>query len=212
MSSPDAPRQSDQKFRKRLAGYGLTAPSRFHPVVVAAAIVGVAGTAALVSLSAAGALQVEVASQGTAAILTVGALGFGVWQWRLATAEKSLDTLYARIDLANQRRLDAQGRLRESGERRGRELSEDEGDLFFDYFVFTEIDNLEYATQKYVLGLLRPAVADRAVTLFEERCRKDDFRERAKELVKEGTYFDLTRKLVPKIADRVEARGPRVGD
>jgi hypothetical protein len=204
VSSPDAPRQSDQTLRKRLAGYGLTAPSRFHPVVVAAGALGVAGTAALVSLSAAGDLQVEVASQGTAAILTVGALAFGVWQWRLATAEKSLDTLYARIDLANQRRLDAQGRLRERGER-GRELSEDEGQLFFDYFVFTEIDNLEYATQKYVLGLLRPAVADRAVMLFKERCRKDDFRERAKELVEEGTYFPLTRKLVPRIADRVEA-------
>ena len=185
-----------------MADYGLRAPSRFHPLVVAVAALGIAGTVTLVLLSAAGHLQVDVASQGTAAILTVGALGFGVWQWRLATAEKSLDTLYARIDLANQRRLDAQGRLRETAERRGRELSPaDEGLFFFDYFVFTEIDNLEYATQKYVLGLLRPTVADRAVTLFEERCRKDDFRERAKELVKEGTYFKLTCDVVPKIAD-----------
>ena len=190
-------------LRKRLEGYGLTAPSRFHPFVIAATVLAMAGTATLIVLSAVHKLQVDVASQGTAAILTVGALGFGVWQWRLATAEKSLDTLYARIDLANQRRLDAQGRLREPGERRGRELSTDEMTLFFDYFVFTEIDNLEYATQKYVLGLLRPAVADRAVTLFKERCRDDDFRERAKELVKKGTYFSLTRELVPRIADAI---------
>ena len=190
-----------------MADYGLRAPSRFHPLVVAVAALGIAGTVTLVLLSAAGHLQVDVASQGTAAILTVGALGFGVWQWRLATAEKSLDTLYARIDLANQRRLDAQGRLREPGERRGRELSADEVGLFFDYFVFTEIDNLEYATQKYVLGLLRPTVADRAVTLFEERCRKDDFRERAEELVLEGTYFPLTREVVPRIAGRVRSAG-----
>jgi hypothetical protein len=195
-------------LRKRLEGYGLTAPSRFHPFVVAATVLALAGTATFIGLSAAGELKVDVASQGTAAILTVGALGFGVWQWRLATAEKSLDTLYARIDLANQRRLDAQGRLREPVERRGRELSAEEVGLFFDYFVFTEIDNLEYATQKYVLGLVRPAVADRAVMLFKERCRKDDFRDRARELVEDGTYFDLTKELVPKIADRVEARGP----
>jgi hypothetical protein len=190
-----------------LADYGLRAPSRFHPLVVAVAALGVAGTVTLVVLSAAHHLQVDVASQGTAAILTVGALGFGVWQWRLATAEKSLDTLYARIDLANQRQLDAQGRLREPGERRGQELSADEVGLFFDYFVFTEIDNLEYATQKYVLGLLRPTVADRAVTLFEERCRKKDFRERAEKLVEDGTYFPLTRELVPRIAGRVRPGG-----
>src|SRR5919205_1272109 len=197
---------------ERVGRYCLTAPPPVPPFVIPPPVLAIAGTATLIVLSAVHKLQVDVASQGTAAILTVGALGFGVWQWRLATAEKSLDTLYARIDLANQRRLDAQGRLRESGERRGRELSEGEMGLFFDYFVFTEIDNLEYATQKYVLGLLRPAVADRAVTLFKERCPDDDFRERAKELVKKGTYFSLTRELVPRIADRVEARGPRVGD
>jgi hypothetical protein len=191
-----------------LRGYGLTAPSRYHPVVLAAAAAGLAGTAALVTASAVGELKVDVASQGTAAILTSGALLFGVWQWRLATTERSLDTLYARIDLANQRQLDAHGHSRDSGNPRSRELSENELQLFFDYFVFTEIDNLEYATQKYVLGLLRPAVADRAVTLFRQRCRRDDFRDKAEELVEKGTYFPLTRRLVPEIAKQAREGRP----
>ena len=137
--------------------------------------------------------SVDGRTVGTAAAttLTTGALLFAVLQWRAATSERALDKLYDRLDLANDRRLEACP----DPVAKAKDL--------YTYYVFTEIDNVEYAIQKYELGFTTPAVTARVLRRFDHTCgRNARFRELVTDLIAEASYFDGTKAAIKKILER----------
>lgn len=136
-------------------------------------------------------------------MITVAGLLVAVLQWRAGLAEKALDTLYKRIALANQMRLNVSEGLETDDESEiARERPDD-----YRFFVFTEIDSLEYAAVRYRFGLgMTDLIADRAVAHFRRRCEESDqFRQTAETCVDRGAYFDDTKNAVTNILASIDA-------
>jgi hypothetical protein len=163
-------------------------------LVVAAAVA--AGAAATHSLSS------EVAIAAATAVITVAGLLVAVLQWRAGLAEKALDALYHRIAAANQMRVNASQGLGTDDEW---EISRQRPDDYR-FFVFTEIDSLEYAAVRYRFGLgMTDLIADRAVRHFRRRCQASEpFFETARTCIKDGAYLPYTQEVVEKIFDSLE--------
>jgi hypothetical protein len=131
-------------------------------------------------------------------VVTVAGLLVALLQWRQGLAEKAFDALYQRIALAKQRRLEAFKGLETDNEvevaRRHPEL--------YRFFVFSEIDSLEYAARRYRFGLgLNADIVGRAVRYFRSRCASETFRLVAARSVGEGAYFEDTKNAVRSILD-----------
>jgi hypothetical protein len=73
------------------------------------------------------------------------------------------------------------------------------------FFVFTEIDSLEYAVRRYRFGLgLNADIVDRAVRHFRGRCADSEtFWRTADKCADEGSYFEDTKETVKSILDEV---------
>jgi hypothetical protein len=130
------------------------------------------------------------------AVLTVAGLLVAVLQWRHGLSEKAFDALYRRIAIANEMWLQAFKDL----------PSDEEGEVtrqrpeLYRFFVFTEIDSLEYAARRYRFGLgMNRDVVRRAVRHFRGRCSSDTFCQAAAKCAEEGAYFDGTKEMVQSI-------------
>jgi hypothetical protein len=150
-------------------------------------------------------LTPEAAVGLAAVVLTVAGLLVAVLQWRHGLAEKAFDALYQRIALANQMRLEAFKDLDTDDEQ---EVARKRPELYR-FFVYTEIDSVEYAARRYQFGLgLNADIVDRAVRHFRGRCGDSEtFRLTAAKCAEEGAYFDETKEFVKSILD--EARPGR---
>jgi hypothetical protein len=118
-------------------------------------------------------------------------------EWRAGLAEKALDALYARFALANEVRLEA-GKGVAGG--REAEIAAQQPERYA-FYVFTEIDNLEYARVRYGGGLgMNDVIAYRAVRHFQRRCEMSEaFRAKASQCVDIGGYLEETPALVAEL-------------
>jgi hypothetical protein len=149
-------------------------------------------------------LEPQTAVGLAAAVLTVAGLLVAVLQWRHGLSEKAFDALYERIRLANSMWLEV-----------CKELDSDEEPEFagkpaerYRFWVFTEIDSLEYAARRYRFGLgMNTDIVGRAVRHFESRCNSELFCRTALACTGDTeAYFPETKKLVRSIVGRVRAR------
>ena len=149
-------------------------------------------------------LQPQTAVGLAAAVLTVAGLLVAVLQWRAGLSEKAFDALYERIRLANSMWLEVCKDVDSSDE------SEIEGKPpeRYRFFVFTEIDSLEYAARRYLFGLgMNTDIVGRSVRHFESRCGSELFCGTALECTDEDeAYFDETKTLVHSLVSRARAR------
>ncbi len=152
--------------------------------------------------------------QAAAGLVAFGAVIAGYWQWMQARHEIAFDKFYERLNLANQR-LDtwpaARGLINPlwSGDA-GRDQFHRE------MYVFTELDNLEYAIEKYKLGYMSTTNAYRALETFMARCRPSrDFCEAALRLVRGNNgYTETTIKVVEAVVEQAlqDLHEPNVGE
>lgn len=172
----------------------VDAPIFVLAAALLAAIVAVPAVAVLTPVDA------EVAAGVAAVIVTLAVGVIGLVQWRDGLAEKALDALYQRITLANEMQLSARNHETTVTDR-------------FRFYVFTEIDSLEYALRRYRSGLgLQADIVLRAIAHFEDKCKKvPGFSAEAAQCVTkgslvEGAYFDETKDIVKKIVDQCGRR------
>ena len=144
-------------------------------------------------------LSAQTAVGLAAAVLTVAGLLVAVLQWRLGLSEKAFDALYRRIAMANEMRLEVfKGLSSDSEQAAGGERPE-----LYKFFVFTEIDSLEYAARRYRFGLgVNADIVDRAIRHFRSRCGSETFRFTAEACAKEGAYFAETKRMVDSIVTK----------
>ena len=128
-------------------------------------------------------------------MLTALGLSVAVWQWLAARHESSLDKYYDRLDVAN-RRYDA---WRTSCLKKEADPEELQVHLY-EYFVYSELDNLEYIMEKYRLGYVEHELVGRAMKHFVARCEESRFCEEAKKRAKGSGYTNTTARLVMKLA------------
>jgi hypothetical protein len=168
------------------------------PVWILVTLLGVAAASATVG-AVTHSLSGQTAVGLAAAVLTVAGLLVAVLQWRQGLSEKAFDALYGRIAIANEMRLQA-----------FRDLpSDNEGEIAskrpesYRFFVFTEIDSLEYAARRYRFGLgMNSDIVYRAVRHFRSRCCSDTFCHAAEECAEQGAYFKETKEMVHSIVDK----------
>jgi hypothetical protein len=193
-----------RRARRELADLGIKrSRASDAPIWSLATLLTVAAAAGALG-AVTGSFSTDEAVALAAAVLTVAGLLVAVLQWRQGLAEKAFDALYQRIALANRMRLEAFQDAETQGDD---EVARKHPELYR-FFVFTEIDSLEYAARRYRFGLgLNADIVDRAVRHFRGRC--DDsatFRTAAADCVESGAYFPDTKATVASILDEVESR------
>jgi len=164
-----------RRVRRALARLGVEGSQALNlPVWILGVLLAIAFVAGLI-----GVLKASLSADGAVAlvavVLTLAGLLVALLQWRNGLAEKAFDALYARIALANKMRLEAF---------QGVETDEEaltQHEELYKFYVFTEIDSLEYALRRYRSGLgLRADIVERAVDHFRSRCKSPTFRNTAK--------------------------------
>ena len=186
--------------RRALARIGVERTRTSNlPVQTLAFLLLVATATAVVSFVT-GSLSSNVAIGIATAMITIAGLLVATLQWRAGLAEKAIDAFYRRIAFANQMRVAASEDLR----------TEDEAEiarrrpLDYRFFVYTEIDSLEYATVRYRFGLgMSHLIAERAVRHFRHRCDTKVFFDFAGQCASEGAYLPETKRIVASILDKV---------
>jgi len=145
-------------------------------------------------------LEPQTAVGLAAAVLTVAGLLVAVLQWRAGLSEKAFDALYERIRLANNMWLEVCKEFDSDGEPDSTAKPPER----YKFWVFTEIDSLEYAARRYRFGLgMNTDIVGRAVRHFESRCNSELFCRTALDCTSdEEAYFDETKKMVRSIVDR----------
>ena len=134
-------------------------------------------------------------------IITLGAFILAYQQWDEAKNETSIDKYYERLDLTNSRLNDwsaARAMLPDFWKAQDRESFEKT------MYVYLELDNLEYAIEKYRLGYMSATVAYRSLETFKSRAESPEFRKLALEyVVKSSGYQNITEKVVANICSIV---------
>src|SRR3954452_1897362 len=139
-----------------------------------------------------------------AAVLTVAGLLVAVLQWRAGLSEKAFDALYGRIKMANDMRLQAFKDMECESES---EVEEKRPELY-KFFVYTEIDSLEYSARRYRFGLgMNGDIVHRALGHFRARCGSEVFCHTAEECTDEDSgYFPETKTMVHEIVNQARKR------
>lgn len=185
------------RLREALKQRGITrSPISNAPVWVLGTLLAVAVTSATIG-AATHSLSTQTAVGLAAAVLTVAGLLVAVLQWRHGLSEKAFDALYDRIAMANKMWLDVLKDLESDTEEDAVAAPPE----LYRFFVFTEIDSLECAVQRYRFGLgMNEAIVNRAVRHFESRCASETFCRTAEDCVSpDSAYFDDTKTTVQKI-------------
>ncbi len=180
-----------------------------------------AGTwaALLVFLLAVGATVLATIGQGTDTVaravttaMTFVALTVAIWQWRGVRHEGAIDKFYERLHLSNQMRLnaaeaacklkDAEAAQVTDGQSKHLFVLDGSGnycELAVNFYVYTELDNLEYAVHKYRHGYISRDMANRALHNFQTRFRMPGFEDYLKKLYGVGSYTELPDDWVKKL-------------
>ena len=133
----------------------------------------------------------------------------GYRQWQASRQETSLDRFYDRLKLTNDRLNEwAAARMMLNGQTIIAKDEEESPEAKQEWrrmmYVFIELDNLEYAIEKYRIGYMRPELARRALRTFRLRCTNEDFRTRARDRVRNTAdleYTTTTRDVVERVCE-----------
>ncbi len=172
-----------------------------------------AGTwaALLVFLLTVGATALATVGQGTDTVaravttaMTFVALTVAIWQWRNVRHEGAIDKFYERLHLSNQMRLNAAEAAFTMREAQAAQVPDGQPEHLFvldgsgtycelavNFYVYTELDNLEYVVHKYRHGYISRDMANRALHNFQTRFRMPGFEEHLKKLYGVGSYTEL---------------------
>ncbi|MFC0341184.1 hypothetical protein [Paracoccus niistensis] len=114
--------------------------------------------------------------------------------WRRDKRSASFDSYYSRLDIANQR-YDIWMRCSREKKISPLECAIDNEvqSHCYNMFVFSELDNLEYAIGKYKHDFIDDELASRAVKHFLLRCADHRFRKAAAARAIDGAYMKYTR-------------------
>ncbi len=138
------------------------------------------------------------------AMLTANAVAFAAWQWHHQRSEQSLEAYFTRLDIPNQRWLAFHERTIELKEKFDEATLADSLDQFYRYYVYAELDNLEYALTKYSEGAMRIEFASRAVNTFVSRCRSTvGFCELVAVAVKDCGYSEAFERLIGELCSKL---------
>lgn len=135
-------------------------------------------------------------------------------QWRESRQEASFEKYYERQEITN-RRMEREGeRAEKIREEKANGEADEKADLdagwesLFNMLVFAEMDNLEYVSEKYKLGYIKPELACRALRHFYARCidkhRGKKFRDRAAQWIEVISYEETTRTIVGRIITKAD--------
>jgi hypothetical protein len=157
-------------------------------------------TAIAVVSFATGSLSSHAAIGIATAMITIASLLVATLQWRAGLAEKAIDAFYQRIAYANKMRVAASEHNNTADEA---EIARQRA-IEFRFFVYTEIDSLEYATLRYRFGLgMSHLIAERAVRHFRGRCETKAFFDIAGKCAIDGAYLPETKRTVASILETV---------
>lgn len=133
-------------------------------------------------------------------VATMGLLIAGLWQWRGARQEISMDKYYERLEISNQWwKASPSVRSVMSGS------TQEFEDPDMTMYVCLEIDNLEYMIEKYRIGYVDDEQACRGLKAFQVRCLHSlEFKSIARRRVHLGDYTPRTTKVVCKVCDEVD--------
>lgn len=111
------------------------------------------------------------------------------WQFHRQRQEVSEEAYFSRLNLPNERRLGYYEQVVALGPRIGKLELAAALEQFYAFYMYAELDNLEYALTKYVEDQMAEELAVRAVKTFMSRCRQSiDFRELACTMVTKSGY------------------------
>lgn len=196
--------------RQALARLGVERTRTSNLPVITLAVLLLVATAIAIFSFATGSLSSSLAVGIATAMITIAGLLVATLQWRAGLAEKAIDAFYQRIAFANRMRVRVSedlGTADEADIARQRPLD-------YRFFVYTEIDSLEYTTLRYRFGLgMSHLIAERAVRHFERRCESRPFFDVAADCAVEGAYLTETKRVVANILERVgkKQRWPDAG-
>ncbi|HEX8234549.1 MAG TPA: hypothetical protein VF600_01190 [Abditibacteriaceae bacterium] len=135
-----------------------------------------------------------------ATLLAADAVLLAFWQWRGQRREVAAEAYFARLDIPNQRRLAYYEQVIAFGDAAGKQASIKALEQFYIFYMYAEIDNLEYALTKFADGDMRLNSAQRAVNTFISRCKQSsDFAGLARLVVTESGYSTPLQKLVEEL-------------
>jgi hypothetical protein len=142
----------------------------------------------------------EAAVGGAAVLVAVDAVVLGLGQYRAQRHENSVDRQYDRIALGNQMLL-AWEAVRPDREAPylGTDALPGESKLarmHYEFFAYTELDNLEYAVEKYRHGYMREPLANRALAHFAGRLEVERFHATVEANYRSAPYSPDTRRLI----------------
>jgi hypothetical protein len=205
---------AEQSISRVVERYGLTRRRRKQLLLGAFILVVAAAEVCLVLFGLRGQTLADRAGVA-ASLLTADAILLAWWQWRAQRREVALEAYFARLDLPNQRRLAYYEQVLALGDAAGNAAVATALEQFYLFYVYAELDNLEYALTKYADGDMSAGLAERAVQTFLSRCRQSaDFRERAGQAVAASGYSATFEALVRDLLARCTAAGgaPAAGE
>lgn len=138
--------------------------------------------------------NVDIAS----ATIALSALLFAYQQWIEAKHESSIDKYYERLSITNERLKDPEIRCKLKG------VFPSIVDETYEtkFYVYLELDNLEFSILKYQNGYLTPDMAYRSLLTFLSRSRSRLFLKHAKEAVGGRLgYLSITKTVIDNIAN-----------
>jgi hypothetical protein len=130
-------------------------------------------------------------------VFAVGGFVVTFHQWRAARREASLERFYDRLDRVNHHLRDCEAaRSVLRPDFANREFYERA------FLAFTELDNLEYAIEKFRAGYMSTRNAHRAADTFRSRCAGSaEFQWFAYRCVHDYGYSDTTRRVVDSVLE-----------
>lgn len=139
-------------------------------------------------------LQLDVGNLVIALGLVMAAI-----QWRASLEQQAMEKYEREIAAGNETADESEG-IHEMMAHHYPPLS---GEAKPDYararYVYLQLDNLEYALERYMEGLASAYTTARAVMTFENRCVSPEFRLRARSQVRAASYSPIVIKTVDSV-------------
>jgi hypothetical protein len=133
--------------------------------------------------------QVSDRASTAALLLTAAAFVVTAWQFRAQRLELASEAYFSRLNIPNERRLAFCEQILALADRVDHDALADALEQHFVFYVFAELDNLEYVARKYEHGHSDRDVALRAVEAFRARCEQSrDFGETVNAVVGASGY------------------------
>jgi hypothetical protein len=140
--------------------------------------------------------------------LGIAVVVIGFAQWRAVRWETAMEKYYDRRELAN-RRLEAIVQCA-AADKDPYKKYEKAGLTVFDCWVFSEVDELEYAIDKYRIGHMTVDQVCRAVRMFKVFCENDPiFNRNAVAFANNGAYKPVTKEVIERIHREVSVEQSR---